>query len=204
MSIYDERSFYFKIMNIIKHFTSLVFLLIMGYGSLGQKKVQSFEVSRVINASAGEVWKVVGEDFGAIANSHPKIISSSYLEGSLTSGEGAERVCHFNEKATKYTHEKQIEYDPENLTFKVQVFHAERLPLDTDYSLATYQVVPLDKKSCKLVFSMEYRTKPAFLGPMAKGNFKKTLTNYLLSVEHHVLTGEIVNKETFKDIKRQY
>ncbi len=188
----------------MKQIIGLLCLLLLGYEGVSQKKVKSFQVSRDINAPAKEVWKVVGEDFGAIANSHPKIISSNYINGSLQSGEGAERVCHFNEKATKYTHEKQIEYDPENYTFKARVFHAEGLPLDTEYSIATYRVVPVDEQTSRLEFSMEYRTKPAFLGGLAKGNFKKTLTNYLLSVEHHVLTGETVNKETFKRISKQY
>lgn len=190
-------------MKINLRLTGFLSLLLISFMIYGQK-LHSFEVSRVIPASAEEVWKVVGEDLGAIANSHPKIISSNYLEGSLASGEGAERVCHFNEKATKYTHEKQIAYDPENFTFKARVFHAEGLPLDTDYSIATYRVIPVDDQTSKLVFSMDYRTKPAFLGGLAKGNFKKTLSDYLLSVEHHVKTGETVNKETFKKIKKQY
>ncbi|MEO0340161.1 MAG: hypothetical protein AAF242_13220, partial [Bacteroidota bacterium] len=41
-----------------------------------QKKVQNFQVSHVINAPADKVWAIVGEDYGAIANSHPKIVSS--------------------------------------------------------------------------------------------------------------------------------
>lgn len=178
--------------------------LLISVAGVSQKKVQTFEVSRVIPAPAAEVWKVVGEDFGAIANSHPKILSSNYINGSLQSGEGAERVCNFNARETKFTHEKQISYDPENFSFQAQVFHAEGLPLDTDYSVATYKVIPIDNQSSKLVFSMKYRTKPAFLGGLAKGNFKKTLTNYLLAVEHHVLTKEVVNKDTFKQIKKQY
>lgn len=185
-------------------FTLLTLAMLIGFVGLAQKKVKTFEVSRVIQAPAQNVWKVVGEDFGAIANSHPKILSSNYINGSLKSGEGAERVCNFNERKTKYTHEKQISYDPENYSFKAQVFHAEGLPLDTDYSIATYRVVPIDDQSSKLVFSMVYRTKPSFLGSLAKANFKKTLSNYLLAVEHHVLTGEVVNQDTFKKIKKQY
>ncbi|MEL7342871.1 MAG: hypothetical protein AAGM67_20470, partial [Bacteroidota bacterium] len=37
-----------------------------------QEKVQTFTVSHVIQAPADKVWAVVGEDYGAIANSHPK------------------------------------------------------------------------------------------------------------------------------------
>lgn len=51
---------------------------------------------------------------------------------------------------------------------------------------------------------MTYRTTPAFMGWMAKGKFKKQIEDYLIAVEHHVLTGENVNKENFKQIKKKY
>lgn len=191
-------------MNVSIKTVLLVAGLLTGLQTVAQKKVQSFEVSRVIKASASDVWKVVGDDFGAIANSHPKIISSDYIGGTLKSGEGAERVCNFNDKGTRYTHEKQIDYDPDHYTFKARVFHAEGFPLDTDYSIATYRVEPIDASSSRLVFHMDYRTKPAFMGSLAKGNMKKTLSDYLIAVEHHVLTGEKVTQDNFKSIRKNY
>lgn len=172
--------------------------------SFGQKKVHTFQVTRVISAPAKEVWKVVGEDFGAIANSHPKIISSDYINGSLAAGEGAERVCNFNDSGTKFTHEKMVDYDPFNYTFKAVIFDAEGVPMNTEYSYAVYSVKAIDVKSCELSIRMQYRTKPAILGAMAKGGFKKTISDYALSVEHHVLTGEVVNRDNFKEIKKRY
>ena len=71
-----------------------------------QKKVQTFTVSHIIEAPSEKVWAVVGEDYGAIANSHPTIVSSNYINGSLKPGEGAERVCHFNDKGTRFLKEK--------------------------------------------------------------------------------------------------
>ncbi len=168
------------------------------------KKVITFTVERKIEAAAERVWKVVGEDFGAIANSHPKIVSSNYNQGFITGGENAIRTCNFNEKGTKYLQEKQLEYDPENYRFKVQIFHAGKVPLDTEYSYGVYKVTPIDANSCKLSMTMGVRTKPAFLGPLAKGSFKKDIADYLLAVEHHVLTGENVTKENFKAIKKKY
>ena len=38
-----------------------------------EKKIVTFTVERIIPASVDQVWKVVGEEFGAIANSHPKL-----------------------------------------------------------------------------------------------------------------------------------
>ncbi len=168
------------------------------------KKVITFSVERTINASADNVWKVVGEDFGAIANSHPKIVSSHFNQGFISGGENASRTCNFNEKGTKYLQETQIDFDAENYTFKVLINTAGGIPLNTDYSYGIYKVVPIEANSSKLIMTMGFRTKPAFMGPLAKGQFKRDISDYLLAVEHHVLTGENVNKDNFKEIKKKY
>ena len=170
----------------------------------GQKKAQTFTVSRIIEAPIEKVWAVVGEDYGAIANSHPGIISSEYTNGSLKGGEGVERVCYLNDKKTKATHEKQINYDPENYSFKAKVYQADGIPMDPDYTFAAYRVEKIDANTSKLIIGMNYGTKPAFMGAMAKGRFKKTIEGYVLAVDHHVRTGEVVNKENFKEIKKLY
>ena len=177
-----------------------------GNGDSKKKKGVKFTVERTIPASADKVWAVVGEDYGAIANSHPTIVSSNYVNGSLKSGEGAERVCNLNEKGTKYVQEKQVDYDPDNYTFKAAIYHVNGLPLepDPDVNYGIYKVVPVDDNSCKLVMELSIRTSPAFMGKMAKGKFKKTISDYTLAVHHHVVTGEIVNKDNFKEIKKQY
>lgn len=167
-----------------------------------KKKVQTFTVSHVIQAPADKVWAVVGEDYGAIAHSHPQIVSSDYVKGTLKAGEGAERVCHFNEKGTRFLKEKQTNYDPQNYTFKNQVFQAGRFPVDPEHTYAIYRVVPIDENSSKFVFDMNYRTKPAFMGGMMKGKFKTLIQDYAIAVEHHIHTGEKVNKENFKSIKK--
>ncbi len=173
------------------------------YGQ-NQKKVQNFKVSHIINAPADKVWAVVGEDYGAIANSHPKIVSSDYINGSLKSGEGAQRVCHFNEKGTRFLKEKQVNYNPEERTFKNQVFQAGKFPVDPELTYAVYKVEAIDAQTSRFVFNMTYRTKPAFMGGMMKGQFKKLVKDYAIAVEHHVKTGENVNKDNFKAVKKQY
>ncbi len=191
-------------MNSILKNGFVLLLMMAGLQAMAQKKAQSFTVSREIPAEASAVWAVVGEDYGAVANSHPKIVSSSYINGALKGGEGAERVCNFNEKGTKFTHEKQIEYDAENYRFKAQVFAAEGLYMDPDYSYAIYKVLPLGDNKSRLEIKMNFRTKPAFMGTIAKGKFMATIEDYALAVEHHVKTGEKVTKDNFKGIKEQY
>lgn len=182
---------------------SLGFLLIAQV-IFAQKKRQTFTVEHLINAPADKVWAVVGEDYGAIANSHPKIVSSNYINGSLKSGEGAERVCNFNDKGTRFLKEKQVNYNPDEYTFKNQVFSAGKFPIDPENTFAIYKVEAIDANTSKFVFNMNYRTKPAFMGGMVKGNFKKLIRNYAIAIEHHVRTGEAVNKDNFKDVKKLY
>jgi len=169
-----------------------------------KKKAQNIKVFRIIHAPAEKVWKVIAEDYGAIANSHPKIVNSNYINGTLKAGEGAERVCNFNEKGTQFLREKQVDYNPAEYSYTNQVFQAGKFPLDPEYTFGLHKVEPIDANTCRYTISADYRTKPAFMGGMVKGSFKKLLTDYMIAVEHHVSTGETVNKDNFKEIKKQY
>ncbi len=84
------------------------------------------------------------------------------------------------------------------------IYQSSGIPLNTDYSYGIYKVTPIDDKTSQLSMTMVLRTKPAFLGGLAKGQFKRDIADYLLAVEHHVLTGENVNKDNFKEIKKKY
>lgn len=186
--------------------TGILFLfLFVAFGtSTAQKKVKNFQVSKVIPHSAEKVWAVVGEDYGAIANSHPRIISSEYINGSLKAGEGAQRVCNFNEKGTQYLKEKMVNYNPADKTFKNQVFKAGKFPVVPEYTYAIYKVEAIDENTSRFSFDMTYRTKPAFMGGLMKNNFIKLINDYALAISHHISTGEAVNKSNFKEIKKSF
>lgn len=178
--------------------------LVVAQNSSKEKKVKSFQVEKVLDLPADEVWAVVGEDYGSVANSHPRIISSDYINGSLQACEGAERVCNFNDKGTQYLKEKMVNYNPEHMTFVNQVYQAGKFPVDPELTRATYKVEDLGDQRSRISFDMQYRTKPAFMGGMMKGNFKKLINDYFISLEHHIRTGESVTKANFKEIKKQY
>ncbi len=182
----------------------LVAMSLISFSSLAQKKVQSFTVSRTIHASADSVWAVVGEGYADVAKYHGGIVSSNYVNGSTESGEGCERVCNLNDEGTKYVKEKQLEYDPENRTFKAQIYSSSGVPTVPEYTNAVYKVTELDKHTSQLTIDMTYRTKPAFMGAMAKGKFKKIIGDHAAFVEHYVTTGEAVNKDNSKTIRKQY
>ena len=180
-----------------------IFSLISVLG-FSQKKTQSFTVERIINAPAAAVWKVVGVNYGDVADSHPGLVASEYVGDQHEGGEGCVRICYLNEEKTKYTQEKQLNFDTTNYTFTVQISHVEKIPLDADNSTAVYKVVPVDAKSSKIIIEMNLRTNPAFMGALAKGKFRKNIEDYAIAIQHNVLTGEKVNQENFKKIKAKY
>lgn len=169
-----------------------------------QKKVRNFVVTKEFNIPANQIWQVVGEDYGAIANSHPAIIHSEYINGSLGAGEGAERVCNFNDEGTRFLREKMMDYNPDQMSFVNQVYQAGKFPVDPDYTKAVYQVEDLGEGKSRLTFDMNFRTKPAIMGFMMQNSFKKLIEDYFIAIEHHIKTGERVNQENFKSIKDQY
>ena len=168
------------------------------------KKYKSFTVSRVMPFSADKVWGAVAEDYGNIANSHPKIVASGYVKGSLAGGPNAKRVCYFNDKQTRSLKEEIVEWNPEKGYFVNRVIQAEKFPINTDNTRATYQVKSLGPNKTEFSMKMEFRTKPAFMGVMAKGQFRKLLNDYMVAVEHHIATGESVTAANFRDVKKQY
>lgn len=182
----------------------IVALVSFAQEATAQKKVRTFKVEKILDLPADKVWAVVGEDYGAIANSHPAIVESHYINGSLKAGEGAERVCNFNDKGTRFLKEKMLEYKPEEMSFINQVYQAGKFPVDPEYTRALYKVEDLGDGRSKLSFDMQYRTKPAWMGGMMKRSFRKLINNYFIAIEHHARTGEAVNKENFKEIKKQY
>ena len=191
----------------MKSLLLLLLVLMVGttmYGQSMEKKFHTFEVSRELPFSSKKVWEAVASDYGNIANSHPKIVASNYENGSLTGGEGVERMCYFNEKQTRYLYEKIIEWNPEQGYFVNRVIEAGGFPINEDNTRATYRVESLGPNKSRFSMKMEFRTKPAFMGGMAKGQFKKLLNNYLIAVEHHIKTGESVNASNFKKIKKGY
>lgn len=168
------------------------------------KKVKTFYVERIMDLPAETVWKIVGEDYGSIAYSHPKIVNSEYINGSLEAGEGAERVCYFNDEGSQFLQERMEDYDPDNMEFTNIVYQAGRFPVDPEYTRAKYKVEDLGANKSRLSFDMQFRTKPAMMGGMMKGSFKKLIGDYLVAVEHHARTGEKVTQDNFKEIKKLY
>ena len=159
-----------------------------------------------INAPLERVWEAMVLDYGEISNFAPPIYTSSYLNGSLKGEVGAERVCSFNAQETRQSHEQIAEIDVENKTMRNRILGGKKLPLDFDNSQAFYRVVDNGDGTTTASYEFQFRTKPAFMGFMAKGSFKKQLSATLVGLKHYLETGEKVNGTigNYKDVKKNY
>ena len=174
----------------------LLFLLILfTAGLMGQsmdKKYRTIAIERQIEAPAERVWEALVADYGEISNFSPFIYTSNYLQGSLKGEVGARRKCAFNAKGTQWTHEEIREIDADRMLMKNVVIDAQKFPLDTDNSYATYHVRDNGDGTSTAGYTFHFRTKPAFLGLIARGSFKKSLNETLIGLEHYLETGEHV------------
>lgn len=170
------------------------------------KKYKTIKVETVINAPAEKVWQIMVKDYGEIANFSPYIYSSNYESGSLEGTKGAERKCSFNEKGSRWSHEKIMEIDESRMVMRNVVIDAAKFPLDRDNSQAYYRVKDNGDGTSTASYEFQFRTKPAFMGALAKGSFLKTLGGTLIGLRHYVETGEKVNASTdnYDEIKEKY
>ena len=189
---------------IILSLAVLLTAIHFSYGQSMNKKFKTLEVSRELPFSSDAVWAAVADDYGNVANSHPKIIASEYTSGSLKGAVGAQRKCYFNKKGTKMLHEEIVDWNSEEGYFVNRVLTANKFPVDVDNSKGTYYVESIGPNKSRLTIKFEFRTKPAFMGGFAKGSFKRLLKDYMIAVEHHISTGESVTASNFKSIKKNY
>lgn len=170
------------------------------------KPYKTLKVERIIEAPAARVWQAMVLDYGEISNFAPSIYTSNYEKGSLKGELGAERKCSFNKNGSRWTHESIKEIDNEKMTMKNIIVDAAKFPLDKDNSYAVYSVKDNGNGTSTAAYEFNFRTKPAFMAGLAKGKFKKLLSETLLGLDHYVTTGEVVNATTgnWKTIKKKY
>ncbi|MEO0899806.1 MAG: SRPBCC family protein [Bacteroidota bacterium] len=182
------------------------FQLQMSYAQDKPKKLHEVTVKVKINAPAERVWEAMVLDYGEISNFSPYIYSSNYERGSLKGELGAERTCSFNEKGTQWVHERIKSIDHDKMVMKNQPINGAKIPMDFENTFAYYKVSDNGDGTSTATYELYIRTKPAFMGAIAKGGFKKQLIGTLIGLKHYVETGETVTpmNKRYDKIKIQY
>ncbi len=191
-------------MNIVTIILASVALLATT-AALGQsksKKLQTFEVQDTIAANIDSVWSIMVENFGDPAAYTPNLYHSHSLTDTTEIREGSQRFCALNEKGSKFLKEEIEFMDKENYYFRVKINEISQ-PLNTDLSRVNIYLIELSPNSTIVRIQMSYRTKPAFVGGLAKGKFKSIFKDLLIGLNHYAQTGERVNASigNFKKIK---
>lgn len=187
-------------------FSFSLFFMNMTMAQKMKKKFQTVKVELRIDAPAEKVWEAMVLDYGAISNFSPYIYASNYEAGSLKGEVGAERKCSFNAKGSQWVHEKIKSIDHDKRVMVNVPIDGAKLPLDYENTQPFYTVRKNPDGSSTAGYEMQFRTRPAFMGMLAKGGFKKQLGGTLVGLKHFVETGEKVNlaNDKYEEIKGKY
>jgi len=144
-----------------------------------------------INASAKRVWEIIA-DFGNVQNHNPLVRHAELLQ-KKDRGPGVKRRCHFYDGTSLI--EKIISWD-EGKGFIVELSETSMPFRQAQGSL---HVMPMGPESSIVTFEMDFTVKYGLLGMMMdmimmRRMMGKMLAMVLESMEHHVLTGELIGE----------
>ncbi|MBV1861448.1 MAG: hypothetical protein KUG77_23715 [Nannocystaceae bacterium] len=167
-------------------------------------KAHRYEVSIVVPLAAEPVWHILSREYGRVQDYADQIVASRYAEGHSAGGEGCERVCDLNPKGTSFLREQMVNVDDERMQYTNVLTDAKGAPLVPGVSRTIFGVRRLGESSSTLWADSTVQTRPAFLATLLKGVFRKSMRDYLLSVSHHLCTGEVVGRKHIKAIRAAY
>lgn len=151
------------------------------------------QVARTIGVPADQAWKII-DDFGGIFQYHPAV-ERSFITNGVTSGLGAERVCHFD-NGDAIT-ERIIGYEP-GREYTVEITDPGKFPLVK--GVARLSVAPAGSQRSTVQFTMRFTPKFGPVGwlmgkTVMRAGFRKILTSVLAGLETHATTGAIVSRK---------
>lgn len=162
------------------------------------ENTQTITTEVLINTSNEKVWEALFTKFGETFLYNPNVERSHYTNGKL--GEiGCERQCNINSKT--FVKEKITNAEPMK-SVTVDLIGGN-MPMVKEMQIV-FDIKQLKYNQTNVLLTAYFTTKPSFMGIIAKGMFKKMLTNVLIGLKYHLETGRSVSKETFKPIYKQY
>lgn len=155
--------------------------------------MHTVHVIKTIDVPFERAWAAL-DDFGGIANFHPRVESSPITNG-IASGQGATRACHFY-NGDSIT-ETITDYRPEH-GYTVELVDMGPFPLK--HAVANLDAEPVGANKTKVSFKMQFVPK---FGPvgwvmaklMMKPQFEKILGQVIDGLGQHVRTGHVVGEK---------
>jgi len=160
--------------------------------------MRQVQQSIYIGAGKEKVWDVLFNQFGEVNNFNPLIDSSHYLndkEGQV----GCERQCQIDGKTAV---QERITRAEAELNFDIEIYEGG-LPM-MDKMMARFDLVEKSAEDTEVLLTMNFSTKPAFMGALMKGKMSKFFFKMLIGLKYHLETGELVTKQNIKDIEKAY
>ena len=154
----------------------------------------TINVERTIDAPKDKVWEVMA-NFPGIANYSPGVVKSYTINGTASSGLGAERTCEFNADGSTNVQERIVRYE-EGESFDVIIYDGT-LPMPVNNMVATFSLHPVNNKQTTLRATVNYELKsnPMYwlMGKFMFPRFgKKTFESVLDGAKYHIETGNTV------------
>ena len=160
--------------------------------------MRQIQKSIAIAASKEQVWDVLFNQSGEVNNFNPLIDGSHYIKGH-EGHVGCERHCQIDEKTAVLERITRAEAE---LNFDIEIYEGG-LPM-MDEMKARFDLVEKNDEQTEVVLTMNYSTKPAFMGALMKGKMAKFFFKMLIGLKYHLETGELVTKENIKGIQKEY
>ena len=161
-----------------------------------EQKVKTVSISKtgeVINVSAEELWKIVGDDFANVGKWSTSVDHSS---GSGTPAfEGAtcsDRGCDLNAKGFSSIKEKLVQYDAEKHELTYEVY--DGFPGFVKLASNHWTVKSLSPTTSQVEMNVTMKMKPlmgSLMGGLMKKNINSLLPTVLNDLKVYAETGEV-------------
>jgi len=161
-------------------------------------KAKKVTIDIDINSSKEHVWDLIFNRFGEVNNFNPLIEGSHHSAG--TKGEvGCERVCDLDAKNSV---SERIVAARGNDSFDIEIIKGG-LPMMGEMK-ATFDLQAINESQTKVILTMNFTAKPAFMAPLMKGMMTKMLKKMLVGLKYHLETDQLVTKSNINSIMKNF